>query len=143
MDSCWHRLSVFKVWFDKHYIEGYELDKNLLESNKIYFSEYCIYVPPWLNKVFTKSAKPRGKYPLGVSWNASKGKYVANIIIKGNKLFLGYHTTSEQAAESYQRALELNILQCTDEWVSGENGIYRPEQHDKIVSLIRGRSQLL
>lgn len=143
MDPCWHRLSVFKVWFDEHYIEGYELDKNLLESNKVYSSEYCVFVPPWLNKLFTKSVKVQGKYPLGVSWNVSKGKYMANIIINGNKLFLGYHTTPEQAAESYQRAVEFNILQRIDEWVSGGNGIYKPEQHGKIVSIIRGRTQLL
>jgi hypothetical protein len=88
---------VFKVWFDRHYIEGCELDKNLLGTNKFYSSEYCIYVPLWLNKFFSKSAKPQSKYPLGVNWNASKGKDVENVIINDNKLFFGYHMALDQA----------------------------------------------
>ncbi len=41
----WHNFQAFAEWFDKHYIEGFHLDKDIkIEGNKVYSPETCIFV---------------------------------------------------------------------------------------------------
>ena len=52
----WHNYQNFKTWFDCTYIEGYELDKDLLQlnmKNKIYSPETCIWLPKEINSFLT------------------------------------------------------------------------------------------
>ena len=69
----WLCFQNFAKWFYKHYYncnnERMHLDKDILcKGNKIYSPENCILVPKRINKLFTKSDRTRGKYPIGVSW---------------------------------------------------------------------------
>ena len=41
----WHNFQTFAKWFDKHYIEDYELDKDIrVKGNKIYGPDTCMFV---------------------------------------------------------------------------------------------------
>ena len=41
----WHNFQVFGKWFDKHYIEGYHLDKDIkVKGNKVYGPDTCTFV---------------------------------------------------------------------------------------------------
>ncbi|MGL4484916.1 MAG: hypothetical protein ACRCUS_08195 [Anaerovoracaceae bacterium] len=43
----WLYYSNFKDWFDKNYVEGYHLDKDLLQvGNKMYSVETCCFIAP-------------------------------------------------------------------------------------------------
>lgn len=53
VDKRWHRLSDFKKWFDENYVEGYQLDKDILvKDNKVYGPETCCFVPEYINRIF-------------------------------------------------------------------------------------------
>ena len=46
----WKYLSNFKKWFDENYIEGFDLDKDILvKGNKIYSPDTSVFVPKHIN----------------------------------------------------------------------------------------------
>lgn len=57
-DNCfvceeWLTFSNFKKWFDKHYVEGWHLDKDVIvKNNKIYSPLTCCFVPREINNLF-------------------------------------------------------------------------------------------
>lgn len=54
----WRLFSVFKKWFDENYIEGYELDKDILvKGNRVYSPETCCFVPKEINVLFSKNKR--------------------------------------------------------------------------------------
>jgi hypothetical protein len=68
----WLNLDNFGKWFDKNYIEGYELDKDLIEfGNKIYSPDKCIFIPKNINKLFHVQNKT-SDLPHGVVYNRNK-----------------------------------------------------------------------
>ena len=41
----WHNFQVFAEWFDRNYIEGYQLDKDIkIEGNRVYSADACLFV---------------------------------------------------------------------------------------------------
>ena len=41
----WHDFQVFGEWYEEHYIEGYHLDKDIIEEgNRVYSPDYCKFV---------------------------------------------------------------------------------------------------
>lgn len=76
----WKILSNFANWHKINYVEGFNLDKDILfVGNKIYSPETCRYVPPYLNTLLTNKENGRGDLPLGVSLrNRNKKKYMTS-----------------------------------------------------------------
>lgn len=98
----WLLFSNFKSWMEKQDWEGKHLDKDLLvEGNKIYSPETCVFVDAAANTLFSYSEVTRGKYPLGVSYHKEKGKFSASCSIDGKRRFIGYHSTPREAEISY------------------------------------------
>ena len=72
----WLTFSNFRAWMVQHDWKGRDLDKDLLvEGNKIYSPETCVFISSMLNKFFIASDASRGKYMLGVSWHKRAGKF--------------------------------------------------------------------
>ena len=66
----WIYLSNFREWFNENYVEGYQLDKDLLfPGNKVYGPDTCLFIPQNINSLFTFCNSNRGEYPLGVHKN--------------------------------------------------------------------------
>ena len=121
----WLNYSDFKEWFDNNYYEinGEQmcLDKDILmKGNKIYSHDTCVFVPQNINKLFTKSNKARGKYPIGVSFCKDKNKYQAHCRIfyngKSQKKFLGLYNTIDDAFKVYKQFKENYIKQVAEEY---------------------------
>lgn len=99
----WLSFSNFKKWFDENYIEGFQLDKDILvEGNKVYSPDTCRFVPQHINSLLTDSSKSRGKLPLGVSVQKIIGRrknlsYIAQVGSK-NKLTKNFKTIEEASA---------------------------------------------
>ena len=96
----WLTFSNFKRWMEKQDWEGLQLDKDLLvEGNKVYSPETCVFISGMLNRFFISSDASRGKYMLGVYWNKETGKFKSqcrNPFTKKNE-HLGYFDTELEA----------------------------------------------
>lgn len=101
----WKLYSNFKLWFDKNYIDGYELDKDILiDGNKIYSPETCCFVPRYINLLFTDSNKSRGLYPIGVHLHNKINKFISLINTHHKRIYLGYFDTPEDAHNTWLKA---------------------------------------
>ena len=66
--SEWLLFSNFLNWWLLHYVEGWELDKDLLVYGAYTYSpETCAYVPAQVNNFLHFNKRRRGIYPVGVS----------------------------------------------------------------------------
>ena len=99
----WLRFSVFKGWFDKNYIQGYALDKDILsKGNRVYSPDTCCFVPNEINTLLVTCKSQRGNLPLGVAPVLHSVTYRAHL---GNK-HLGCFATPEEAFQAYKSAKE-------------------------------------
>lgn len=124
----WHNLSVFSNWYLKNYYtvpnERMELDKDILvKGNKIYSPTTCVFVPQRINTLFVKSNHIRGKFPIGVYYDNSKKKYIANLTYKGKNLKLARCVLPVEAFFYYKFYKEELIRE-----VAREYKVYIPEK---------------
>jgi hypothetical protein len=74
----WHLLSNYKSWYEENYVEGWQIDKDLLfPRNKIYSAETCLFIPLAINSLFTLRHNDRGELPLGVHYHTANKRYRA------------------------------------------------------------------
>lgn len=113
----WLFFPTFKEWFDNNYVEGWQLDKDLLiAGNKTYGPDTCVFVPPSINTLFTDCGSARGEYPIGVSFYKRTGKFIANLSIDRKLKHLGYFSTADEAHRAYLIAKRENVIRIADEW---------------------------
>ena len=113
----WLYFPTFKEWFDVNFVEGWQLDKDLLvNGNKTYEPDTCIFVPHQINLLFNECERRRGDYPLGVSFNKRVDKFVAQVAIDGKRQHLGYFTNADEAHKAYLIAKKANVLRMTEKW---------------------------
>lgn len=111
----WKDLQIFGKWCDENYIDGFELDKDILiKNNKCYSSETCCFVPQDINKLFTKSKAKRGNLPIGV--RLSGNNYQARISENNNIKTLGTYTSIELAFNIYKTEKENIIKEKANFW---------------------------
>lgn len=101
----WLYFSNFKKWFEKNYIEGNHLDKDLLSpgNGKIYSPETCCFLPRQLNCTFISRIQHLNKIKKGVSMTRY-GKYAAFIHMYGKTKNLGHFDTAQEAHLAYTNA---------------------------------------
>lgn len=74
----WHIFSNFKAWMEGQEWHGKELDKDILiNGNKLYSPETCVFVDKETNSFTTDAAKIRGEYPIGVCLDKRSGMFKA------------------------------------------------------------------
>ena len=107
----WYRFSAFRRWMETQDWTGKQLDKDILVvGNKVYSPVACIFVSLQLNNFLTDSARARGDFPVGVSWNKKNGKFMSYCKnpFAGKLEGLGYFSTEDAAHEAWrQRKHEL------------------------------------
>ena len=113
----WLLFSNFKQWFDDNYIEGYDLDKDLLiKGNKVYSPETCCFLPHKLNCTINKCQRSRGKLPLGVSFDKTRLKYISYFRRSMKTIFIGRYDTPEEAFFAYKNAKEKYIKELAEKY---------------------------
>lgn len=111
----WLNFQTFGEWFDNNYIEGCQLDKDLLvKGNKIYSPETCCFLPKSINVLLINNKKIRGVYPVGVT--KQRNKFSAHISIKGKPNHIGNYDTIEEAYNAYKKAKEKDISERAEEY---------------------------
>lgn len=117
----WLCFLTFKEWFDKHYVEGWCLDKDIIfKGNKEYAPDKCCFVPNEINVLFTKRQNYRGNTPIGVRYYPAQYRfkecYKAFLSNGSNKSYLGCFKTTEDAFNAYKIAKEKWIKEVADKW---------------------------
>lgn len=115
----WLEYQEFAKWFENHdYSDcGYELDKDLLiQGNKIYAPDRCVFVPRQLNGLLTDRGAARGQYLQGVYFHKRDNKFVAQITINGKRKGLGYFDTELEAYFVYKEAKEQYVKRMANLW---------------------------
>jgi hypothetical protein len=120
----WLTFSNFKAWMEIQDWEGKHLDKDILvDGNKIYSPETCVFILPIINSFILDSSGVRGKLPLGVSINENCIRSRCSDPFKIRGYHIGYFKTPEEAYQAWrerkhQYAVELaNSEYVTDERV--------------------------
>jgi hypothetical protein len=109
----WLTFSNFKKWHDEHYVDGYELDKDILvKGNKVYSPETCCYIPKEINTLLLKCDSKRGDLPVGVISHTLKNgrvRYVAqcsSTLMSRPNNSLGSYDSPQKAFDAYKKAKE-------------------------------------
>jgi len=76
----WLTFSNFKSWMEKQEWVGMHLDKDLLmEGNKVYSPETCVFVPRVINMFTVGSNASSDNYLLGCSWDGGSDSFKARV----------------------------------------------------------------
>ena len=108
----WRSFMAFREWWLAAYVDGWELDKDLISSDRVYGPSSCVYVPSWVNNFTTDSGSKRGQWPIGVDFCAPSGRFRARCRnpVSGKAEHLGLFLTPELAGKEWMnRKLELAL----------------------------------
>lgn len=131
----WLLFSNFKEWMESQSWEGRQLDKDLLvEGNKVYGPDTCVFIPSELNQFFKERANDRGDYLLGVTVKKSSLGYYAKCSdpFTGKRVSLGRHSTEQEAHLAWKRYKNILANKYAD--ILEEEG-YEP----RIIVALRSR----
>ena len=113
----WLKFSNFYEWLSKNYVEGYVLDKDvLLPGNKHYGPETCVFIPVWVNTLFSNvKNETKRALPLGVAKVKNKffGRFAG--------ISAGPYESPEDAHAAYQLIRCFEILKRVEKYKSLEN----------------------
>ena len=102
----WKSLSKFKEWFDEHYVDGWALDKDLLNKhNKVYGPETCVFLPTDINTFLVERNSKRGGM-IGVTkhvLNPTSYNTSTNRIRYNPTCYIGKCKTYETELEAHMR----------------------------------------
>lgn len=111
--SEWLLFSGFKEWFDIHYVDGFEIDKDLLSSAscKLYSPETCVFLPMEINRLLRSKPKKKNS-------NLPSGVFLINnsIIAKYGNFYLGSFTTIKDAVIAHLKFKKQRIAELANKW---------------------------
>lgn len=102
----WLTFYNFAKWYEENYIEGYELDKDLIKKgNKVYSPQTCCFIPHKINQALTNRRLHRGNTPVGV-YKTPNNTYQSYCSVDGEREYLGAFPSPESAFLAYKEAKE-------------------------------------
>lgn len=122
VEESWRNLQNYAKWYTEHPYrnDSWEIDKDILfKGNKVYSEDTCIFVPKYINTMFTKCNKWRGDLPLGVYPVGKNGyKMICSDSLDGKVSISGFKSV-ESAFAAYKDTKEKIIKKVAN--------IYKPE----------------
>lgn len=129
LDESWYNLQNFLEWAVEQIGNSNKesngrywcIDKDILvEGNKRYSKDTCIFVPNEVNVFFSKKEIGNTGY-LGVNYikPATKGAkegYIARCHFSGERRYLGYYSTPKLAYQAYREAKIEAAKELADKW---------------------------
>lgn len=116
VDSEWLNYQNFAEWYWSQKGAGnkdWHVDKDIIsKGNKLYSKNTSFLLPPEINTIFDKKRNYRGQYPVGVT-KVDNG-FVARAMIYGERKYLGYYKTVEEAFHAYKTAKEAYLKEIAD-----------------------------
>jgi len=107
----WHNYQVFAKWFYENYIEGFEIDKDILsDEGKAYSPSTCVFIPKRLNSFLTNKQTANTSGYIGVSRTRNGLKWRASIKIDGKGKNLGVFEEVEDAVDAYKQARQAQVV---------------------------------
>lgn len=122
VESSWHNFQVFSEWYYENYYEiddlKMHLDKDIIiHGNRTYCSDACVFIPEEINRLFIYNKSKRGKYPIGVYYSKSIGKFVAQCNNQsGSQVFLGHFDNELKAFNVYKTYKEKQIKNVANKY---------------------------
>ena len=119
-DGCsvcneWLVLSAFVDWFNANYIQGTQLDKDILvPGNKVYSPSTCCFVPQELNKLFSGHTARKSLSP-GI--RRQNRQFIAEFRHKGKRHKRGFYSFDD-AKEWYSRFRNEAIKEAANKFLS-------------------------
>lgn len=107
VESTWLHFMNFRAWMKTQNWANKVLDKDLLvQGNKHYGPDTCVFVSQELNTLLTLRGNARGDYPLGVTLKKDNGKayLYARCSVYGKRISLGFFNTAQEANNAYKKA---------------------------------------
>lgn len=95
---------------------GWCLDKDIIGDGTLYSKDTCCIVPQEVNNFLLDNRSSMGKYPTGVKFNKSKGKFEANVNRWGTRKYLGTFTDVSEALLIYQKAKREYAIELSRKW---------------------------
>lgn len=129
----WKRFSVFKKWFDANYVEGYDLDKDLLSNNghKVYSSDTCCFIPHNLNVLLCSKKLGKDGLPRGIRKECNS--YAVRIRLhKGKRIRVGRIRSINEAIEIYNKIKREDIASVVLEYY--KNGLIDKRVYDGFLN---------
>ena len=113
----WLKYSNFKSWYDDNFVDGFDLDKDILvQGNKTYGPLFCRFVPARINTLLIDCGNARGNLPQGVCF--IKGKYVARIRKHGERCRIGSFKSPQEAYSAYKIEKERYVKEVASKYFS-------------------------
>jgi hypothetical protein len=111
IDEKWHNFQNFCEWCETNYIEGFQLDKDILiKGNKKYGPDTCCFVPNEINMLFNTQNSSRGNLLIGAY--KSGDKFTSYL----GRTYLGSFFTENQAFQAYKSAKEKHMKEIANIW---------------------------
>ena len=115
VDTDWHNFQNFAKWFEENYVDGFDLDKDLLyKGNKVYSAKTCCFLPSQVNSLFVIQKSKRNNGIIGVQ--KVSNKFSVMLKIKNKPTYLGLFVCQQSAFLAYKKAKEQNIKNMANEF---------------------------
>lgn len=107
----WLNYSVFKSWYIANHVNGWHMDKDLLDNTaRVYSPSTCVFLPREVNNFLV--VKPRSSSdPKMMGVEERSGNYRVQISIKNKTTTVGTFSTLEEARSAYRKAKMMRTIE--------------------------------
>lgn len=126
----WIKFSNFKAWFDNNYVDGYEIDKDILvQGNKVYSPDTCCFVPRRINTLLLNKQRTNTSGIIGVYKRGNI--YSASLQMEGRRTYIGCFKTAEEASAAYVEVKSKYAIKVVTEYFN--DGLIKENVRDAII----------